>query len=861
MDKLLSELQQIKKMVLLIEADYNYHSGSVNLSNLKPYGSDNIWRMQGRGTGHFGSGMYFSTYKLRDKADYDKKYGSAFKDMSGLIQVGDSVYRVNMDFYKNLYRVKSNEQGKWLFNTLKELNDIFYSFLYGHGDISKRYLVVVNNLSYLGLKVPKYREFINMLKQAASDFNSMYNKTQASSSASFSTRIMEWNGYNGVNVSGVWDWDNTLHGSVIYDLNKIDGDMKSVDINTLFININKKGVIGTHDSLENRLLSNDVIYDKKQMDELNSMPLERSKVLVKRYYNWFFDFDGLRDELKKVYLQSLHTKLIEDPDMANNITDKNIKMIINYNLMKIIYDKRIIRRGESLLSYVLYAFRWEEDIIRKVISGINRELDDNEKESLEFAEETLNKLNEEVSRMRGVMWLGEAIELNLSKQARAYQKRFDANMDNLFGKNVYRLYYDLDTGKMITPTRKTPTLNLDVNISDKLRHDIDRVIADNGFVLVDFDGNKVKDEKSNQEVKLTKLLQKYDVGLLKRYTSYLDSMTRAGGEGKMYAVISRHSHDIANMGDSDHFSTCENLSGIKDIKQTMIKSTIDDGGEGYGAGVGNMIRDNSFVFYLIKEGDWNIKDPLGRFASGIYCHFTGPYYGVFNQKFKNFVIGWLTEYELKYRNERGVLKGMESYWSQSLDVLVEDAFGVLYHGRTINNMNTDIYVRELINHGRYDVLFGLFNKNKGFDVIKHIVHVLTDTIVKTISPFVVNKFPAELREMYFDLVGAELEPLYKELNVKKESDDEIVQRFIKLKDQIGKDRVLQLVNGYVFYNLIGISDEDQSLLGKYDSLLKVYRLKDPKVADRLRALIVEKMAKSNHNRVQTIKEKVLNALE
>ena len=51
---------------------------------------------------------------------------------------------------------------------------------------------------------------------------------------SFSTVFMEWNGYNGVNVSGVDYYDNTKHGSVIYDLSKVNTDMEEVSPKVLY---------------------------------------------------------------------------------------------------------------------------------------------------------------------------------------------------------------------------------------------------------------------------------------------------------------------------------------------------------------------------------------------------------------------------------------------------------------------------------------------------------------------------------------------------------------------------------------------------------------------------------------------------
>jgi hypothetical protein len=175
--------------------------GELDPSNIKPYYSDNIFRMDVRDTGHFGSGVYFSTYKhsFRDKRDYDEKYGD-IGNPSQLTQVDDHLFRVNFNIYKNLYKMKSEKQGDFLHRTLKEINNIFYTFLHNKADIfdnlSKRYLIVKSNLSKSNLNIPNYKEFINMLKNAYNDY-----KNESNNIASFSTRIMEFNGYNGVSVS------------------------------------------------------------------------------------------------------------------------------------------------------------------------------------------------------------------------------------------------------------------------------------------------------------------------------------------------------------------------------------------------------------------------------------------------------------------------------------------------------------------------------------------------------------------------------------------------------------------------------------------------------------------------------------
>lgn len=58
----------IKIMTILKELDYSLHVNRHNefdVNKLKKYGggTDALLMMNGRGTGHFGSGTYLSTYK------------------------------------------------------------------------------------------------------------------------------------------------------------------------------------------------------------------------------------------------------------------------------------------------------------------------------------------------------------------------------------------------------------------------------------------------------------------------------------------------------------------------------------------------------------------------------------------------------------------------------------------------------------------------------------------------------------------------------------------------------------------------------------------------------------------------------
>ena len=87
------------------------------------------------------------------------------------------------------------------------------------------YQIISRNAEALNLKCPSYYKLTRMAQEHGKDKDAIQ---------SFSTLFMELNGYNGVNVSGVEYYDNTLHGSVIYDLSKVNTDMEEVSPKSLF---------------------------------------------------------------------------------------------------------------------------------------------------------------------------------------------------------------------------------------------------------------------------------------------------------------------------------------------------------------------------------------------------------------------------------------------------------------------------------------------------------------------------------------------------------------------------------------------------------------------------------------------------
>ena len=208
------QYQKLVSMALMNE-DFNYHYTHGQEHNGTPYYSDNKFMMQGRDTGHFGSGTYFSTYKFDNNRDIEQ-YNAERADEPQFIRIRDNVYRVDLGFYKNLYKVPNQEWGNVLYTTLERVNQLYNMVANGNYNCAAHYQIIRNNSNHLGLKCPSYYQLMKMALEHAKHDDDI---------RSFSTVFMEYNGYNGVNVSGIYGLDNTLHGSVVYDLSKVEGNM------------------------------------------------------------------------------------------------------------------------------------------------------------------------------------------------------------------------------------------------------------------------------------------------------------------------------------------------------------------------------------------------------------------------------------------------------------------------------------------------------------------------------------------------------------------------------------------------------------------------------------------------------------
>lgn len=318
----------------LAEMDYNYHFGKDH--NGKPHYSDNKYQMVGRDTGHFGSGTYFSTYKYDGGNNVDDKYGLDFGINPRFIQVANNIYRVDLDFYKNLYKVHSKREGDVLYTLLANLNH-FYNRITVLGEFRPKearysnanlYQEIAANAKALNLKCPSYYELTRLAQR--------HNGVQ-----SFSTLFMEMNGFNGVNVSGIEFYDNTKHGSVIYDLSKTDSEVEQVspDIPYMVDRGSPYNDTVVYDEFNDYEMSAARGKDFGWTRKLNTMPANKALRILKNYASSgnildSYNIDALNDGLKGRYLRILFSY---DPRDTWN-EKANDDLVSNSNFYSLVKD-------------------------------------------------------------------------------------------------------------------------------------------------------------------------------------------------------------------------------------------------------------------------------------------------------------------------------------------------------------------------------------------------------------------------------------------------------------------------------------------------------------------------------------------
>jgi hypothetical protein len=413
----------------ILEGEYMFHftGGNktydrINVDNVEPYYSDSIIYMSGRDTGHFGSGMYFSTYSCKDYgAYYDdvQQYKDDYKpEVKKLIKITDGLYRVNTDLYQNLYRIKNEEQGRLLHKALNWINAS--TSPYNDKPLDKRmsYPKYKHNLELLGLKMPPYREFVAMVAKGMEDIKKSRGdeNNKEFDRRSMSTRIMEYNGYNGVNTSGVPALDNTTFGSVIYDMQKTNTDFVPVDKNQIHQYCEmKNGIINNDRSIFDKQTPEKMVMYLLGKDErvlayqIKQIPEKYISFFFNRYYYFLYDFDleDLSDYTKKMYFISLAKKLKTGTMVIRNfkremipLFEHDLNIILNpNNIVQPDYDAKPITLLQIVLSRA-YEFDDKKYIIPliKKIKETGRELNPQEQDFYD----DIKLWNEEFSDWEGV---------------------------------------------------------------------------------------------------------------------------------------------------------------------------------------------------------------------------------------------------------------------------------------------------------------------------------------------------------------------------------------------------------------------------------------------------------------------------
>ena len=381
-------------MNILKELDYSLHVNRHNefdVDKLEKYGggTDAIIMMNGRGTGHFGSGTYLSTYKEESDFNLDsqavrdvleKNYGKP------LIQVSPKTYAIDLDRY-NLYRPKNEEHAEILFQLLKTINDLFYIFsreTKQTRSIKKHLTDILDSCRKLNLKFTK--EFVKKVRYEVMP-NYSANWSGGSSlkyKASISTMFMEYNGWNGVNVNRIPVYDSTLHGSVIYDMkNVVDApnqtpyyekdsysrhpkNLKDIIDKANKYSFQNSHIVNLSKSEVNRLLkmidySKISYYDYnsnfKHMQEYDKINLSQIKHIKKVYPNIIFNkIKDLDFESGKIS-EEIYGFVIMYLDRNTNNFDKKYLNYLSSNY----YDSRIFipKNGKDVLNNYLESLDYE----------------------------------------------------------------------------------------------------------------------------------------------------------------------------------------------------------------------------------------------------------------------------------------------------------------------------------------------------------------------------------------------------------------------------------------------------------------------------------------------------------------------
>lgn len=221
----------------MLNKNIGYHAGNLDelfTTHKSESWSDRIDALQSGDFGAWGTGTYIT------------------KNLEDLPQRG-KFYAVDLSKY-NMYINHTAEQAEQLNTFLKSLEKFVLSSGEFRGfdediagmNVDSLFKMAQSVFTDINLDIQVFTDFINQMKslvaQSGIDTEGVYHLSNPDLeySDSIPTRFMKSLGYQGVNNSGIPNYDNVEHGSVIYDLDTLDPYIKRfTDYNELLL-FNKK---------------------------------------------------------------------------------------------------------------------------------------------------------------------------------------------------------------------------------------------------------------------------------------------------------------------------------------------------------------------------------------------------------------------------------------------------------------------------------------------------------------------------------------------------------------------------------------------------------------------------------------------
>lgn len=174
-----------------------YHGGDLG------YGTDTVLgRMSGRSTGHFGTGVYF--------------VGNPQK-LKTVIRGERPTEKVSFDGF-NLATPRNNDNAKLLHDGLKQVNELVTADLETKKSEDKIKRAASDIWFAVGAGKFSEERIQQAIREALAEAAPLYEEVSHTSKyvESASTRVMKALGFDGIDVRGLSEFDNTTYGSVIY---------------------------------------------------------------------------------------------------------------------------------------------------------------------------------------------------------------------------------------------------------------------------------------------------------------------------------------------------------------------------------------------------------------------------------------------------------------------------------------------------------------------------------------------------------------------------------------------------------------------------------------------------------------------